>query len=230
MLWASLASDLVGRFLNIPSIISSRKNSSARKIRRRAAFGSSYKKNENISAAQFHSPNLSTSISHLLSTFRFAEIFIAFGCLLLLLSEVESFQAFVKADTLHLSTYLSTSLPVLGRIWTFINMPVLKNDATGFDPRRRHGSMGTPPLVAKAQEIAGLFEYPTEEVLRGVTEFLKEIDDGLAKENSILSQIPSYVTGVPKGDEKVCNATAFWKHFHWIEINCVLSIGALPSC
>ncbi|KAI5287636.1 glucokinase, partial [Ascosphaera aggregata] len=66
----------------------------------------------------------------------------------------------------------------------------------------KQGRMETPPLVLKAQKLAGEFEYRTDDILHGVTEFLREMDSGLAERKPVLPQIPTYVTAVPQGDEK----------------------------
>ncbi|OJD12387.1 hypothetical protein AJ78_07012 [Emergomyces pasteurianus Ep9510] len=58
------------------------------------------------------------------------------------------------------------------------------------------------PVVDEARRIAALFEYPTEEVNRGVKEFIREMNEGLEKDGTTLRQIPSYVTTVPDGTEK----------------------------
>jgi hexokinase len=58
-------------------------------------------------------------------------------------------------------------------------------------------------LVERAKQIAAEFEYPTEEVRKGVKEFIREMDEGLEKQGTTMSQIPSYVTAVPNGTEKV---------------------------
>ena len=59
------------------------------------------------------------------------------------------------------------------------------------------------PIVDEASRIARLFDYPVEEVLRGVAEYRRQMDEGLAQEDATLSQIPTFVTEVPKGTEKV---------------------------
>ena len=59
------------------------------------------------------------------------------------------------------------------------------------------------PLLEEAARIASQFEYPAHEVQRGVKEYIREIDEGLSHENTTLSQIPTYVTSVPNGTEKV---------------------------
>lgn len=58
-------------------------------------------------------------------------------------------------------------------------------------------------LLSEAARIASQFDYPAAEVQRGVTEYIREIDEGLSKEHTTLSQIPTYVTAVPNGTEKV---------------------------
>ena len=58
-------------------------------------------------------------------------------------------------------------------------------------------------LAEEAERIAAEFDLPADEVRKGVKEFLKEMDEGLGKQGAMLSQIPSYVTAVPNGTEKV---------------------------
>ncbi|KAJ9195794.1 hypothetical protein DTO164E3_6629 [Paecilomyces variotii] len=58
------------------------------------------------------------------------------------------------------------------------------------------------PVVDEAERIARQFEYPTSEVLRGVKAYMDQMQEGLSKEHTTLSQIPTYVTGVPNGTEK----------------------------
>lgn len=59
------------------------------------------------------------------------------------------------------------------------------------------------PLLDEAERIARQFEYPTTDVLRGVKAYMDQMQEGLSKEHTSLSQIPTYVTGVPNGTEKV---------------------------
>lgn len=59
------------------------------------------------------------------------------------------------------------------------------------------------PVLDEAARIARLFEYPADEVLRGVAEYRRQMDEGLAQEDTTLSQIPTFVTEVPNGTEKV---------------------------
>ncbi|OJD10856.1 hypothetical protein ACJ73_09675 [Blastomyces percursus] len=63
-------------------------------------------------------------------------------------------------------------------------------------------SSSSSPVIDEARRIAALFEYPTEEVNRGVKEFIRQMDEGLEKDGATLRQIPSYVTAVPDGTEK----------------------------
>ncbi|EAW08880.1 glucokinase glkA [Aspergillus clavatus NRRL 1] len=58
------------------------------------------------------------------------------------------------------------------------------------------------PLVEEATRIAQLFHYPAEKIQLGVKEFIREMSEGLTKEHTTLSQIPTYVTSVPNGTEK----------------------------
>ncbi|KAK2807743.1 hypothetical protein FQN50_005285 [Emmonsiellopsis sp. PD_5] len=58
------------------------------------------------------------------------------------------------------------------------------------------------PVVDEANRIAALFDYPAAEVNRGVEEFIREMKEGLQRDGTTLSQIPSYITAVPNGTEK----------------------------
>ena len=62
----------------------------------------------------------------------------------------------------------------------------------------------TSPVLDEAARIAQQFEYPTSEVQRGVAEYIREMEEGLANEGTTLSQIPTFVTEVPNGTEQVC--------------------------
>ncbi|KAK5128718.1 hypothetical protein LTR85_000051 [Meristemomyces frigidus] len=57
-------------------------------------------------------------------------------------------------------------------------------------------------LAAAAERVAAEFEYPASNVNRAVKEFIREMDEGLAKQGATMSQIPTYVTAVPNGTEK----------------------------
>jgi hexokinase len=56
-------------------------------------------------------------------------------------------------------------------------------------------------LLGKAKQIAAEFEYTDEDVRKGVKEFIWQMNEGLAKNATTMSQIPTYVTGVPNGTE-----------------------------
>ena len=58
-------------------------------------------------------------------------------------------------------------------------------------------------LAALARNMAAEFEYPAEDVNKAVKHFIQQMDEGLEKQGATLSQIPSYVTAVPNGTEKV---------------------------
>lgn len=65
-----------------------------------------------------------------------------------------------------------------------------------------------PPAVSRsvfeeATRIAAEFEYPTGELVQGVWRYRQQMEEGLAAEGATLSQIPSYITAVPNGTEKV---------------------------
>lgn len=59
------------------------------------------------------------------------------------------------------------------------------------------------PSLDAALRVAREFDLPSDQVQRGVDEFLKQMAEGLAKNGTTLSQIPTYVTSVPNGTEKV---------------------------
>jgi hypothetical protein len=63
--------------------------------------------------------------------------------------------------------------------------------------------MSAPAISVEG--IAREFEYPADQVQRGVKEFIREIHEGLSTQGATLSQIPTYVTSVPNGTEKVCH-------------------------
>jgi Hexokinase len=58
-------------------------------------------------------------------------------------------------------------------------------------------------LADEAEQVAALFSYPAEDVNKGVKAFIRQMDEGLEKQGTLISQIPSYVTAVPDGTEKV---------------------------
>ncbi|KAI0897487.1 putative glucokinase [Annulohypoxylon nitens] len=57
-------------------------------------------------------------------------------------------------------------------------------------------------LAKETKRIAAQFDYTDEDVNKGVQEFLQQMHEGLQKDGTSLSQIPTYVTGVPNGTEK----------------------------
>ncbi|RMZ92258.1 hypothetical protein DV736_g479, partial [Chaetothyriales sp. CBS 134916] len=57
-------------------------------------------------------------------------------------------------------------------------------------------------LLAEAGRVANLFEFSAADINRAVDEFISEMDEGLEKQGTSLSQIPTYVTAVPNGTEK----------------------------
>ncbi|OJJ80186.1 glucokinase glkA [Aspergillus glaucus CBS 516.65] len=57
-------------------------------------------------------------------------------------------------------------------------------------------------ILDEANRIAHLFDYPAEQVHRGVAEYIRQMGEGLTQENTTLSQIPTFVTSVPNGTEK----------------------------
>lgn len=58
-------------------------------------------------------------------------------------------------------------------------------------------------LANEAKRVAAEFEYTPEDVNKGVEEFILEMEEGLGKQGTFMSQIPTYVTAVPNGTEKV---------------------------
>jgi len=57
-------------------------------------------------------------------------------------------------------------------------------------------------LAAEAKRVAAEFESTDADVRRWVDEFITELNEGLAKNDTTMSQIPTYVTAVPNGTEK----------------------------
>ncbi|CAJ2503769.1 Uu.00g111630.m01.CDS01 [Anthostomella pinea] len=58
------------------------------------------------------------------------------------------------------------------------------------------------PLVQETKRIVAQFDYTGTDVNNGVKEFLRQMNEGLQKDGTSMSQIPTYVTGVPNGTEK----------------------------
>lgn len=57
-------------------------------------------------------------------------------------------------------------------------------------------------LLEAAKKVVAEFEVTPEDVRKCVKEFLREMDEGLSKDGQTMNQIPTYVTDVPKGNEK----------------------------
>ncbi|KAI0394480.1 glucokinase [Xylariaceae sp. FL0594] len=57
-------------------------------------------------------------------------------------------------------------------------------------------------LVEETKRIVAQFDYTDDDVNKGVQEFLRQMNEGLQKDGTSISQIPTYVTGVPNGTEK----------------------------
>ena len=58
-------------------------------------------------------------------------------------------------------------------------------------------------LAAEAKRVAAMFEYSAADLNKGVKEFIAQMEEGLEKQGTQISQIPTYVTSVPNGTEKV---------------------------
>ncbi|UNI24057.1 Hexokinase [Purpureocillium takamizusanense] len=57
-------------------------------------------------------------------------------------------------------------------------------------------------LAAETKRVVAQFDFSDSDVDLHVKEFLRQMDEGLEKDGTSLSQIPTYVTGVPNGTEK----------------------------
>ncbi|KAI4712699.1 hypothetical protein J4E89_002968 [Alternaria sp. Ai002NY15] len=57
-------------------------------------------------------------------------------------------------------------------------------------------------LANQAKRVAAEFDFDDNAVNKAVKEFIREMDEGLEKEGTEMSQIPTYVTAVPNGTEK----------------------------
>ncbi|KAI4606011.1 hypothetical protein J4E83_010278 [Alternaria metachromatica] len=69
------------------------------------------------------------------------------------------------------------------------------------------GTFNTPhkrsmTLKDQAKRVAAEFDFDDNAVNKAVKEFIREMDEGLEKEGTEMSQIPTYVTAVPNGTEK----------------------------
>ena len=78
-----------------------------------------------------------------------------------------------------------------------------------FDPELPYSRAPTNmALHGEVKRMAAEFDYPPEEVNKGVKEFIRQMEEGLEKQGTDMSQIPTYVTAVPNGTEKVCHAAS----------------------
>lgn len=57
-------------------------------------------------------------------------------------------------------------------------------------------------LTAETNRVVQEFDLNDADLNKGVVEFLSQMDEGLERDGTSLSQIPTYVTGVPNGTEK----------------------------
>ncbi|EGS23016.1 uncharacterized protein CTHT_0014980 [Thermochaetoides thermophila DSM 1495] len=57
-------------------------------------------------------------------------------------------------------------------------------------------------LEAETKSVVAQFDFTDEQVNQGVKEFIRQMEEGLEKDGTSLSQIPTYVTAVPNGTEK----------------------------
>ncbi|PCG95336.1 Hexokinase [Penicillium occitanis (nom. inval.)] len=78
---------------------------------------------------------------------------------------------------------------------------ILSASSLPFSPAGMIMAAPSPSLDA-ALRVAREFDLPSDQVQRGVDEFLSQMAEGLAKNGTTLSQIPTYVTSVPNGTEK----------------------------
>ncbi|KAK0647532.1 Glucokinase [Lasiodiplodia hormozganensis] len=57
-------------------------------------------------------------------------------------------------------------------------------------------------LADEARRVAAEFTFTPDDVRRSTKEFIRQMEEGLQKNGTDLSQIPTYVTSVPNGTEK----------------------------
>lgn len=103
-------------------------------------------------------------------------------------------------------------------------------NAPGFLPMSLPDTtMSSSPIVKAALGVAHQFDYPSDQVQRGVQEFIREMREGLSKDGATLSQIPTYVTSVPNGTEKV---SFFFAQFYFVFFfnNAAMSVSHGPFC
>ncbi|KAF1966247.1 hypothetical protein BU23DRAFT_560411 [Bimuria novae-zelandiae CBS 107.79] len=71
-----------------------------------------------------------------------------------------------------------------------------------FNKRINRDTARSMALAEQAKRVADEFNFGPDAVNKAVNEFIREMDEGLGKEGTELSQIPTYVTAVPNGTEK----------------------------
>jgi hypothetical protein len=92
-------------------------------------------------------------------------------------------------------------------------------------------------LADEVVQVAQLFSYPPEEVNKGVKAFIQQMDEGLEKQGTMMSQIPTYVTNVPNGTEKVelvhsyrgCSKLILYRASIWLLTWVEPTFGSVPS-
>ncbi|KAF2839791.1 hexokinase [Patellaria atrata CBS 101060] len=57
-------------------------------------------------------------------------------------------------------------------------------------------------LAEEVKRVVAEFDFSAEDVRKATKEFMREMEEGLRKDGTHLSQIPTYVTAVPNGTEK----------------------------
>ena len=73
-----------------------------------------------------------------------------------------------------------------------------------FDPQLPYSKAPTNmALHEEAKRMAAEFDYTTDQVNKTVKEFMRQMEEGLEKQGTTMAQIPTYVTAVPNGTEKV---------------------------
>merc|ERR1712000_108885 len=82
--------------------------------------------------------------------------------------------------------------------------PELVCDNPALFPRHPSTSSALPnmALADEAKRVAAQFDFTDADLNAHVQEFLKQMGEGLEKDGTSMSQIPTYVTGVPNGTEK----------------------------
>ncbi|CAM1502281.1 Fc.00g042650.m01.CDS01 [Cosmosporella sp. VM-42] len=58
-------------------------------------------------------------------------------------------------------------------------------------------------LADETNRVVSEFDFTDDDLNRHVKEFLRQMNEGLSSDNTSLAQIPTYVTGVPNGTEKL---------------------------